>query len=88
MEQEDYLAVFDALEIKVKVKDDGTYVLNQYDPQITTQYTIADLGIDEDKLMENVSEIEHDMNLDGSNLTEMKNLIMQPPFKPQPPSKT
>ena len=75
MEQEDYLAVFDALEFKVKVKDDGTYVLNKYDPQITTQYTIADLGIDEDKLMANVSEIEHDMNLDGSNLTEMKKLV-------------
>ena len=75
MEQEDYLAVFDALEFKVKVKDDGTYVLNKYDPQITTQFTIADLGIDEDKLMANVSEIEHDMNLDGSNLTEMKKLV-------------
>jgi len=69
-----YLEIFKELGITVTTKDDGTSVLNSYNPMKFGNYTLFDLGINEDKLMENVSEIHNDLNLDGSSLHALPKL--------------
>ena len=74
MEAGDYLGLFKELEITVTKAEDGTYILSEYTPRINKLYSLFDLGIDENKLMENVSEIKSSVNLEGSGLTVLQNL--------------
>ena len=48
--------------------------MNKYQPKVTSQYTLYDLGIKENELMENVSIIRSSINLDGSRLTTLPKL--------------
>lgn len=58
-----------AHEIKVNKAEDGSYILDNYTPFIKGKpYSLYDLGINEDVLFENVSEITQSMYLDGSAL--------------------
>ena len=59
---------------KITENPDGTYTLGSYRSSLTDQYSLSDLGIDENKLMANVSEVCGNMDLDGSTITEMKKL--------------
>ncbi len=83
MAQEKYEELFSLLlngnigewdDYSIVKNSDGTYTIENYNALLNNNYTIADLGIDENKLMKNVSRITGHLNLDGSGLTEMKNL--------------
>ena len=74
MAEENYIEIFKELNIIVTVAEDGTYIINTYNAEMNDGYTLSELGIDENKLMSNVSEIRGQVNLDGSTLTEMKKL--------------
>ena len=83
MEGKNYLEVFDILasnynskrnSCKATLNDDGTYTLNGYKSQLTDQYSVSDLGIDENELLSNVSRVRFGLQLNGSNVTEMKKL--------------
>ena len=70
----DYLGVFKLLNINVENAPDGTYIISEYNPKYNAQYTLFDLGVDENALMQNVSEVSSSLNLDGSSLTSLKKL--------------
>ena len=58
-----------AHELEVSRAEDGSYILNNYTPFIKGKpYSLYDLGINEDVLFENVSEVSRSMYLDGSAL--------------------
>ena len=58
-----------AHEIKVSRAEDGSYILNNYTPFIKGKpYSLYDLGINEDILFKNVSEVSQSLYLDGSAL--------------------
>lgn len=71
---EDYLSIFKELGINVSTAPDGTYILSAYTPKIARQYTLFDLGVNENKLMQNVSQINSSIDLNGSALTAMPQL--------------
>lgn len=71
---EDYLSIFKEFGINVSTAPDGTYIISKYNPRITRQYTSFDLGVNENKLMKNVSQINSSINLNGSALTAMPQL--------------
>lgn len=71
---EDYLSIFKVLGINVSTAPDGTYILSAYTPKIARQYTLFDLGVNENKLMQNVSQINSSIDLNGSALTAMPQL--------------
>ena len=69
LEEGNAQGIFKELGINVSVKEDGTYLIDSYTAFVpNTKYTLFDLGINEDKLFENISEIKYGMNLDGSAL--------------------
>ena len=70
----DYLGIFKLLNINVENAPDGTYIISEYNPKYTAQYTLFDLGVDENALMQNVSEVLSSLNLDGSSLTTLPKL--------------
>ena len=74
MAEGNYLEVFKILGINATVQDDGTYSIDRYKPIYKPQYTLFDLGLDENKLMSNVSEIRSGVSLQGSSLTELPKL--------------
>ena len=74
MAEKDYLGIFKELGIGVSIADDGTYILTKYEPRVTKQYSLFDLGVDENKLMQNVSEISSSINLEGSGLSMLPKL--------------
>lgn len=75
MSEKNYLEVFRLLGIQVvKTNEDGTFVINKYCPKYKPEYTLFDLGIDENKLMSNVSEILSGLSLEGSSLTALPKL--------------
>ncbi len=69
-----YLEIFKELGINVTTAPDGTYILSGYNPMKYDKYTLFDLGINENKLLENVSEIHSDLNLDGSSVSTLPKL--------------
>lgn len=69
-----YLEIFKELGINVTTALDGTYILSGYKAKISSQYTIAELGINENALMQNVSQISSEVNLEGSTLTALPKL--------------
>lgn len=75
MSEKNYLEVFRLLGIQVvKTNEDGTFVIDKYCPKYKPEYTLFDLGIDENKLMSNVSEILSGLSLEGSSLTALPKL--------------
>lgn len=73
MAKKDYLAVFEKMGRRATVNENGQYVLSRYDNRIG-EFTLKELGVKEDELMENVVEIISGMHLEGSNLTILPNL--------------
>lgn len=69
-----YLEIFKELGINVTTAPDGTYILSGYNPMRFGRYTLFDLGINENKLLENVSEIHSNLNLDGSSVNALPKL--------------
>lgn len=75
MDNKDYLGIFKELGINVEVLPDGTYkIKGNYIPTSLKSYTYAELGIDENTLMQNVSIIDGTLSIKGSKLTKMLNL--------------
>jgi len=75
MSEKNYIEVFKVLGINVKVLDDGTYAIDRYIPKYKPEYTLFDLGLNENELMANVSEINSaNVSLDGSSLTSLPKL--------------
>jgi len=75
MSENDYLGVFKAIGIDVRKADDGTFIISDYKVHFDDwSYTLRDLGVDENKLMSNVSEVCSDLNLSGSSITVLPNL--------------
>ena len=72
--KEDYLGMFKLLGITVTEASDGTYIIDKYKPKVTSQYTLSDLGVNENKLMQNVTTIKSTVNLEGSKLTALPKL--------------
>jgi len=59
--------------ITVIVRPDNTYEISHYTPMID-QFTLSDLGIKENDLLQNVSVIVGDANFKDSNVTALPNL--------------
>ncbi len=70
----DSLGIFKLMNIKVKNAEDGTYIISYYKAKYNNQYTLFDLGVDENELMKNVSEISSSLDLEGSSLTSLPKL--------------
>ena len=67
--------IFKELGFEVEISSDGSFVIDKYNAFVKDKpYTLQDLGVDENKLMENVSVIKKGLNLNGSGLTEAKKL--------------
>ena len=66
--------MFKLLGITVTEASDGTYIIDKYKPKVTSQYTLSDLGVNENKLMQNVTTIKSTVNLEGSKLTALPKL--------------
>jgi len=76
MAKKDYEGVFRLLNITYKIIEDGTYSIDGYRPKYNPNYTLHDLGINENDLLSNVSCIEATYGVDftGSNLTALPKL--------------
>lgn len=71
----DAIGIFEELGSSVETLPDGTYSLLRYNATVENQpYTLYDLGINEDLLFSNVSEIRGRMNLQNSTLTKTPKL--------------
>ena len=70
----DYKHILEQIGITVTTRPDGTYEISHYDPNLD-QYTLNDLGINENDLLSNVSVIKGDANFQNSNATALPNLI-------------
>ena len=78
MQEENYREVFKALGFRYEYNEHGQILLADYKPKVSSDYTLHDLGIDENKLMQNVIELGGDystIRLDGSALTALPNLV-------------
>ena len=73
MENQDYKAILEAMNIKVQVLPDGTWELSHYTPDID-QFKLGEFNIREDLLLENVSRIKGDANFNNSNATALPKL--------------
>ena len=70
----DTKAILEKMGITVNVAHDGTYEISNYSPEIKGEgatFTLSDLGISEDVLLENVSKIEGTGNFKNSNATKL-----------------
>jgi len=74
MDKEDYIGVFSEIGIEANQAEDGTIILSGYNAIVDDKYTLSDLGVDEDKLMQNVSYIKFNMLLEGSKLKKLPKL--------------
>lgn len=72
--KEDYEGIFDYLGIKTKTNEDGALTISEY-KQPDKNVTFEMFGIDENKLFENVAEIEGDADFLNSNLNSLHNLV-------------
>ena len=71
---EDYKGIYNYLGIKTKTNDDGSLTISEY-KQPDKNVTFEMFGIDENKLFENVTEIEGDADFLNSNLDSLHNLV-------------
>ncbi|MCD8377934.1 MAG: hypothetical protein LUB59_04005, partial [Candidatus Gastranaerophilales bacterium] len=71
--EKNYKAILEKAGITVTVKPDGTYSLSHYTPEINN-FTFSDLGIKENDLLSNVSEITGDATFKNSNATALPKL--------------
>jgi len=69
----DHKAIMEKMGITVIVRPDNTYEISHYTPMID-QFTLSDLGIKENDLLQNVSVIVGDANFKDSNVTALPNL--------------
>ena len=69
----DFLGIFRLMNINVETMPDGTYSLSKFSTSIKG-FSLFDLGVNENDLFNNVSEIKNHMNLNGSTVTSMPNL--------------
>lgn len=69
----DYKYILEQIGITVTTRPDGTYEISHYDPNLG-QYTINDLGFNENDLLSNVSVIKGDATFENSNATSLPNL--------------
>ena len=69
------IEIFKLMNIKVEILPNGTYRLSKFATKIDN-FSLFDLGVNENELFKNVSEIQSDVNLNGSGLTAMPNLRM------------
>ncbi len=65
--------IFDYFDIGVFIRKDGTYGISEY-RQPEKYITFSDIGVDEDKLMENVAKISGNADFRKSNLTSFNKL--------------
>ena len=65
--------IFKYFNIKYSKDKDGLYIIDKFE-QPDEYYTFSDLGIDENKLIQNVKEITHNAEFADSKITELKNL--------------
>ena len=72
--KEDYEGIFNYLGIKTKTNDDGSLTISEY-KQPDKNVTFEMFGIDENKLFENVTEIEGDADFLNSNMESLHNLV-------------
>ena len=70
---DDAIKVFEYIGIQAKKMKDGTLTLSHY-RQPSEDLTFDDLGINEDKLIEYVSKIEHFATFEKSEITKLPNL--------------
>ena len=69
----DYKGILEKLGITVTVKSDGTWGLSHYKAQLDN-FTLNDLGINENELLANVSSIKGDADFANSNATSIPKL--------------
>ena len=67
-ENKDYKSILEKIGITVKENPNGTIVLSHYDPELEG-FTLSDLGIRENDLLNNVVKIEGDAKFKNSNAT-------------------
>ncbi len=65
--------IFKYFNIKYSKDKDGLYIIDKFE-QPDEYYTFSDLGIDENKLIQNVKEITHNAEFADSKITELTNL--------------
>ena len=65
--------VFEKMSIKATEAPDGTFIISHYNP-IAGEFTLSELGINENILMQNVSEITGDGDFSQSNVINLRNL--------------
>jgi len=71
----DIKGIFKAMKIGITENEDGTITIQSYSPFVKGKpYTLFDLGIDENVLMQNVVEVQGNMDLEGSALTSLPKL--------------
>ena len=71
--KKDYKGILEKLGITVEVKPDGTWELSHYKAQVDN-FTLNDLGINENELLANVSSIKGDADFANSNATSLPKL--------------
>lgn len=71
--QKNYGAIFEKMEISVTKQPDGTFSLSHYNPNVGG-FTLSELGVKENDLLANVSNITGDADFKNSNATSLPNL--------------
>lgn len=75
IEKNDVKSIFQYFNIEAKEDDDGFLILSKYE-QPSSDYTFANLGIDENKLLENVKYINGNADLRNSQVNSLPNLML------------
>lgn len=75
IEKNDVKSIFQYFNIEAKEDDDGFLILSKYE-QPSSDFTFANLGIDENKLLENVKYINGNADLRNSQVNSLPNLIL------------
>lgn len=75
IENNDVKSIFKYFNIDVKEDDEGFLILSKYE-QPSSDYTFANLGIDENKLLENVKYINGNADLRNSQVNSLPNLML------------
>ncbi|MDR1168043.1 MAG: hypothetical protein LBK53_04020, partial [Heliobacteriaceae bacterium] len=73
--KDNYIRIFDIMGIRVEHAADGSFILSHYKGTVNNfRYTAVELGINENRLLQNVSEIKGSATFEGSGATTLKNL--------------
>lgn len=75
IENNDVKSIFKYFNIDVKEDDEGFLILSKYE-QPSSDFTFANLGIDENKLLENVKYINGNADLRNSQVNSLPNLML------------